>query len=514
MKKIFYVPVLFIVLFMVFLTLFELNQGRESYYTVMENKSSELIKAVITFRDWFANLENVYADSDKVEPNPYLGWRGDRDISSDGLHLTMINPAYMTRLISEQFKDDKGIRLKIVGMHPVNPDNYPNKWEMKGLEVIQAGADHYSAPVHTLFKELSYRYVQPLYIQKSCFACHFDRGFKEGDIAGALTLELPAGKVASRLLLDALRSIVIYFIMAAMLIITFALFQRKLLLMTKKQEETIDNLNTEISKRELSEKALVQQTRAASQGELLSLVAHHWRQPLTSISLTLDLLKDELEEKGITEGDTVNSISQSLRLIQGLSRTIDTFRNQFKKGNGAGAFSISRSVTEALNIISPVLQSLNIMLFVIYREGGDTDGITLCTEDCMDKGNIPCEQYKLYGKSRDLRQILLTAVKNSYEAIEEKRHSTDGTFRGMISVSVAFTESTVTISVRDNGIGAGPESAAKAFEPYYTTKGYEYGKGMGLFLAKNIVKEFDHGSISLVPYNSHTELVISAGLAE
>jgi signal transduction histidine kinase len=58
----------------------------------------------------------------------------------------------------------------------------------------------------------------------------------------------------------------------------------------------------------------------------------------------------------------------------------------------------------------------------------------------------------------------------------------------------------VHVEVRDSGVGLAPDSQARVFEAFYTTK--QSGLGMGLSICKSIV-EAHGGKISAIPNAPH-----------
>jgi len=89
----------------------------------------------LEFRNLISRLGGVYASVDNVSPNPYLKVP-KRDITTkDGDKLTLLNPAYMTRLMLETIGKKSSLPFvnKITGLKFINPVNAPDEWEKKSL---------------------------------------------------------------------------------------------------------------------------------------------------------------------------------------------------------------------------------------------------------------------------------------------------------------------------------------------------------------------------------------------
>lgn len=141
-------------------------------------------------REWNARLGGVYAFvSDETRPNEYLT-DPDRDIKlPDGRALTKINPAYMTRQLSELSARETRFTFRITSTKPLRPANAPLPWEKEALGKIEKGADEVSQFLQIGDKRTFY-YMAPLRAGKDCLRCHEKQGVKEGDLRGGVSIEI------------------------------------------------------------------------------------------------------------------------------------------------------------------------------------------------------------------------------------------------------------------------------------------------------------------------------------
>lgn len=82
-------------------------------------------------------------------------------------------------------------------------------------------------------------------------------------------------------------------------------------------------------------------------------------------------------------------------------------------------------------------------------------------------------------------QVLENLLSNSVYWLKQKSKLTPG-FKARIVVTVDVAEKTV--SVFDNGPGVAPDRSEEIFEPHVTTKPAGEGKGLGLFIAREIAR--------------------------
>ncbi len=164
----------------------------------MANKRSEILHLArhealaninkdISFRYWVAAHGGVYVPPDaKTPPNPYLKVPERDVVTASGKALTLMNPAYVTRQIHENYSARFGIEGRMTSLKPVNPRNAPqNQWEIQALQSFERGAKE---AVGT-FENGGERYMRvmvPLVAEKPCLKCHAEQGYKEGDIRGGL----------------------------------------------------------------------------------------------------------------------------------------------------------------------------------------------------------------------------------------------------------------------------------------------------------------------------------------
>ncbi len=97
----------------------------------------------------------------------------------------------------------------------------------------------------------------------------------------------------------------------------------------------------------------------------------------------------------------------------------------------------------------------------------------------------------------ELNQVWTNLIDNAIDAM-------DGA--GTLRLATRAAGDDVVIEVGDTGTGMPPEVAARAFEPFYTTKDVGKGAGLGLDIAARIVAERHGGTITIVSRPGQTVL--------
>ncbi len=144
------------------------------------------------YRLWAAEHGGVYVPITPQTPsNPYLAHISERDIATpSGKPLTLVNPAYMTRQVHELASERFGTRSKITSLDPLRPENRPDAWETRALQVFSAGVKEYSS-LEQMEDEIFLRVMSPFYAEAPCLRCHASQGYQIGDLVGGISVAIP-----------------------------------------------------------------------------------------------------------------------------------------------------------------------------------------------------------------------------------------------------------------------------------------------------------------------------------
>ena len=224
---------------------------------------------------------------------------------------------------------------------------------------------------------------------------------------------------------------------------------------------------------------LLESSRSSAMGEMISMIAHQWRQPLSVINTIIATLKikkelDMLDDKIIEE-----SYTKIENTVAYLSETIDDFRNFFKKNKELQHTSVKDIFDKANHLLKAEMNVLNIA----YTEK-------------IDK-TIEIITYK-----NEMVQTLINILKNSIDEFKIKPK-----IEQQINVIVEETSAHIMIKIEDNAGGISPQVLVKVFEPYFSTKS-KNGTGLGLYVCKTIIEEHLKGKITMTSESNTTKTII------
>jgi len=231
-------------------------------------------------------------------------------------------------------------------------------------------------------------------------------------------------------------------------------------------EEINRNLEERVAAavRDLREKdrIMLLQSRQAAMGEMISNIAHQWRQPLNTLGLVVQELSLTYGSDEFNKESLDASVQKSMRLIAHMSQTIEDFSSYFKPDRVKRRFKVRQALSRTLALVEPSFKSSNIEIELVAGEGAEIDGF-----------------------ENEYSQVLLNLLLNCRDALEgappEKRR--------LITIVVGREKERSVVTVADNAGGIPEDIIEKIFEPYFTTKGPDKGTGIGLYMAKTIIEK-------------------------
>lgn len=200
--------------------------------------------SMVDTRLWNAGFGGVYVEANEnFQPNPYL--TNNHIFSSDNKLLIKVNPAWMTRLISEISNKNNEYHFKITSLNPLNPNNTPDTFEKKALSYFES---HKDEKYYSQFDKNTFNFMGALKVEASCLQCHAHQGYKIGDIRGGLRVSVPTELYTTKVTLIKNKSILFAstVILMALGVLALAIY---LINAIYKRQYIIEDLNENLEKK-------------------------------------------------------------------------------------------------------------------------------------------------------------------------------------------------------------------------------------------------------------------------
>ncbi len=226
------------------------------------------------------------------------------------------------------------------------------------------------------------------------------------------------------------------------------------------------------SRKKLQEqkKLLIEQSKLAVMGEMISMIAHQWRQPLQAVSImSQKILINKTLEGEVTEEFLEETIANINTQLDYMSKTIDDFRD----------FFLPNKVKEKTNIEFIINKALEFVSYLIKN-----DSIDISIEKRSDT-NI-----ELF--VNEIVQVIINIIKNARDVLTERNIENK-----QIKIRYFQEENYLVIEIEDNAGGISDNVIEKIFEPYFSTKDNKNGTGLGLYMSKIIIEKHSLGILDV-----------------
>jgi len=230
---------------------------------------------------------------------------------------------------------------------------------------------------------------------------------------------------------------------------------------------------------------LVEQSKSAALGEMISMIAHQWRQPLQAVSILiqklplLKMIKGDISDEMLEE-----VVSQVTSQLDYMSKTIDDFRDYFKPNKKKEKVYIENVINKSMDFLSYLFKLNSIK--IEYK-------------------NDSTSKVEIY--LNEIVQVFINLAKNSSDAMFEKNIE-----NRVINIYTHEKNENLFIEFEDNAGGIKDDVIDKIFDPYFSTKSNKNGTGLGLYMSKTIIEQHSSGKIDAYNTNNGSKFIIQLPL--
>lgn len=213
------------------------------------------------------------------------------------------------------------------------------------------------------------------------------------------------------------------------------------------------------------EQAQVEKTqelyRFAEFGRLSSSLLHDLANPLTAVSLNLELLEGKQKSELMT---------QMREGINHMEQYVESARRQLRRQSENKVFDSKYEIEKVVSFVNAKAQANHVQL------------------KCNLTASAP-----VFGDMTKFSQIVANLIANAIDACSNISSNS----RRRVIISSRVNGDKLFIQVCDKGTGISKRDLKRVFEPFYTTKSQERGTGIGLTITKRLIEEDFSGEIGV-----------------
>lgn len=259
----------------------------------------------------------------------------------------------------------------------------------------------------------------------------------------------------------------IWQIIIIFIFISFLLIYRVSIL-RKNKENLEKKIKIELAKSRKKDNLIFQQNKMASLGNMIANVAHQWRQPLSQLSMSQNIILRHIETNSISNEELILLINDDQKVVQFMSSTINTFQNFYKDDFEVEVFNLNEAYENLKYILSESIDLINVELVE----------------------NIDKEIYQKACKN-SISQVLLSILQNSLYFLKSRKIKDPKIFINMKRIN-----NKTIIEIEDNAKGIEPEYIDQVFDYSFSKRNNdEKSTGLGLYISKLIIEEKFSGNI-------------------
>lgn len=241
----------------------------------------------------------------------------------------------------------------------------------------------------------------------------------------------------------------------------------------KELNQTLEEkINKALKENRKKDKLLEQQFHIKQMTEMMSNIAHQWRQPLSVISTIASALKLEKELGIKNEKQNLTQLDEIIKKTNYLSSTINNFTDFLKQEENCTNIDLENHINQTLLVLKHNFRHNKIKI----------------TKEIIDS------KLFIFGDTQKFSLVLLNIISNSKDFLLLNKKEE---LKKWIKIKVYKNENYICIEIEDNAGGIKEEDLEKVFDIYFTTKHQSQGTGLGLYISYEIIKKYFKGDIKV-----------------
>lgn len=214
--------------------------------------------------------------------------------------------------------------------------------------------------------------------------------------------------------------------------------------------------------------------------KLMNVMSHEIINTITPISSLAENLDSLLQEEN-TDEDTIDELSQGLKIIKRRSHHLTSFVDTYRK-----LAELPLPQKKEINLTKIVKNTL-----LLFEQEFNQKNIKID----FDNSSV----FKINADKQQIEQVIINLISNCLYAFKN-------IITPEIKINISSDKKRTHLSIQDNGFGISDEIKDNIFIPYFTTR--KDGSGIGLTLSKSII-EAHNGNIQFTSSAEKTTFLLT-----
>jgi PAS domain S-box-containing protein len=218
----------------------------------------------------------------------------------------------------------------------------------------------------------------------------------------------------------------------------------------------------DITEKKKATEIIIKNQRLAAIGEMAASIAHDFNNSLQIMLGNLDLV---MQDKGMADSQ--------LKYLKVINNVINDVTIRVRHLQRFGGKNTERKIYHSVNM-NILIEEVILQMRPLLKDDAEMKGLSFNIKTHYK--NLP----EIYGNDGELRIALYNIMNNSIEAMP---------LGGEITISTNSVSEGVMVTISDTGIGMDEATRTRLFQPFFSTKGLDIGRGLGMSGVLSIIKE-------------------------